>query len=760
MAHDVFISYSTQNRNIAEALCASLEQERIRCWIAPRDIVPGTSWASALVSAIGGSRLVVVVLSKHSNISPYAIEEVGIAKKNRTPILPFRIENILPTGDMEFFLGSVQWLDALPPPAEAHLPRLTSTVVALLARTAGDVPAGQAVKSLSAPGDQPLQSLSESEKESAVAPSASRAERAPATLSTYLKGLRDDCGRNFSSELMRPDRMYVPQYAARFSCPEEEINLSVVSSEFWDGRAGCIMLLGNYGMGKSYFAWRTTLKQAERCEREREQRIPILYPLKKFNYGAAMEAGNNRRDIVDQVLDHARLLDFPRMERKQFKRLLEDGVVQLVLDGLDELSLPHRKQWREVLEPLSEIDGLCFAVTSRPAYLRQPQKELEGYSVYELLPWGEREWHLYLDYSRETLSATVGKDALLASIAARPKLASLTTRPLWCYMIVSIAGEIPRLHDLALGGLYQQFLNTAVKRRPASDSILPLPWQYYAMERFAEECVRNDESSLPEPRLLNLLSRLFESVGFQELRDYLISQFRTYAFLNCDQQRRYNFGHKSFEDYFTATGTARWLAEQATTQSLGPPQIQPREPLISRRRLSEVQLSFLVGVLQEPWVQESLGMTPQPGGQGLQTRVLLFLQRELIDEHSPAMLRLNLFRAYLAMLRAEGGEARPLLNGLCLKGANLAGMDLANCAFQRVDFTDAILSGARLARSSFAGCVFFGAMIDGADFTGADLTDADFRGVELPGQAPNFSQVTGVDRVKMRARERRPLFGD
>ena len=40
MAHDVFISHSSKDKPIADAICANLEGTGIRCWIAPRDIAP------------------------------------------------------------------------------------------------------------------------------------------------------------------------------------------------------------------------------------------------------------------------------------------------------------------------------------------------------------------------------------------------------------------------------------------------------------------------------------------------------------------------------------------------------------------------------------------------------------------------------------------------------------------------------------------------------------------------------------------------
>ena len=41
MAHDAFISYSSKDKTIADAVCARLEARGIRCWIAPRDVRPG-----------------------------------------------------------------------------------------------------------------------------------------------------------------------------------------------------------------------------------------------------------------------------------------------------------------------------------------------------------------------------------------------------------------------------------------------------------------------------------------------------------------------------------------------------------------------------------------------------------------------------------------------------------------------------------------------------------------------------------------------
>jgi hypothetical protein len=38
---DVFISYSTRDKTVADAVISAHEKAGIRCWYAPRDITPG-----------------------------------------------------------------------------------------------------------------------------------------------------------------------------------------------------------------------------------------------------------------------------------------------------------------------------------------------------------------------------------------------------------------------------------------------------------------------------------------------------------------------------------------------------------------------------------------------------------------------------------------------------------------------------------------------------------------------------------------------
>jgi hypothetical protein len=141
MAHDVFISHSSNNRTVANAACAALESIGIRCWIAPRDVLPGRSYSGEITRAIQQSRAFVLIFSEHSNNSEQVLREVQLAANSHLHIVQFRIDAVSPSDDLEYYLSGPHWLDAVTPPLENHLDQLKSSMKALLALSGAEVTA-------------------------------------------------------------------------------------------------------------------------------------------------------------------------------------------------------------------------------------------------------------------------------------------------------------------------------------------------------------------------------------------------------------------------------------------------------------------------------------------------------------------------------------------------------------------------------------------------------------------------------------------
>jgi hypothetical protein len=156
MACDVFISHSVKDKRVADAVVARLEAESVRCWVAPRDVVPGADWGESIINAIESSRIMILIFSRNANSSPQIKREVERAVNKETYIIPFRVDDTAPTRSLEYFISSSQWMDAFPPPLEGHIDRLAKTVTAVLA----NVPSPK--ESLASGEGMPAQSQAES----------------------------------------------------------------------------------------------------------------------------------------------------------------------------------------------------------------------------------------------------------------------------------------------------------------------------------------------------------------------------------------------------------------------------------------------------------------------------------------------------------------------------------------------------------------------------------------------------------------------
>ena len=108
----LFISYSSKDADMAFQLVDCLEQNNIPCWIAPRDIIPGSTYPSQIVKAIRECNGFVLIASDHVNHSNHVNSEVARAFDQKKPIYPFFVEKTVFSDDFIYFLGQIQWINA------------------------------------------------------------------------------------------------------------------------------------------------------------------------------------------------------------------------------------------------------------------------------------------------------------------------------------------------------------------------------------------------------------------------------------------------------------------------------------------------------------------------------------------------------------------------------------------------------------------------------------------------------------------------
>ncbi len=96
--YSCFISYSSQDQEIAERLYADLQSNGVRCWFALEDLKVGDKIRPRIDESIRLYDKLLLVLSAHSVASQWVEQEVETAlaeerKENRTVLLPIRLDN-------------------------------------------------------------------------------------------------------------------------------------------------------------------------------------------------------------------------------------------------------------------------------------------------------------------------------------------------------------------------------------------------------------------------------------------------------------------------------------------------------------------------------------------------------------------------------------------------------------------------------------------------------------------------------------------
>mgnify|MGYP002625888984 CR=1 FL=1 len=93
--HDVFISYSGFEKDMAVAICDTLERDGIRCWYADRDLQSTgdyEEYASTVSHAIQNTRVFILLMTSRAAQSRAIMNEIRVAKQARRAIVGLIVE--------------------------------------------------------------------------------------------------------------------------------------------------------------------------------------------------------------------------------------------------------------------------------------------------------------------------------------------------------------------------------------------------------------------------------------------------------------------------------------------------------------------------------------------------------------------------------------------------------------------------------------------------------------------------------------------
>lgn len=126
--YDVFISYSSKDQKIAEAMSHYLEERNLRCFVAYRDAPKGEDWGPFIEDAIEDATVFVYVHSKSSNKSKETTREINLAFDENCVLIPFRLSSDKYQEGKRYRLNNLSWLDAFPGDPKNYFGELFNTI--------------------------------------------------------------------------------------------------------------------------------------------------------------------------------------------------------------------------------------------------------------------------------------------------------------------------------------------------------------------------------------------------------------------------------------------------------------------------------------------------------------------------------------------------------------------------------------------------------------------------------------------------------
>ena len=146
MSHHVFVSHSHDDAPAANLLVKALEERGVVCWVAPRDVPAGGSYAESIINAIEGASCFVLIYSQSSNVSSHVMREVERALKFGVNIVPVRFDDSIPSKSLDYLLATVHWLAIAPDARERSIATAAEQILAAVTKFQNTRPVEEAEK--------------------------------------------------------------------------------------------------------------------------------------------------------------------------------------------------------------------------------------------------------------------------------------------------------------------------------------------------------------------------------------------------------------------------------------------------------------------------------------------------------------------------------------------------------------------------------------------------------------------------------------
>ncbi len=312
------------------------------------------------------------------------------------------------------------------------------------------------------------------------------------------------------------------------------------------------MILGAPGSGKSMLFRSLAFAYSRQKRNELFDRIPVLLELSRLN--------DSSLTILEHIVDVFRLNGFPNAA-PFVRTALEDGRLELLLDGLDEVSTLNRAVVvQAITDFVDEFDKATVAITCRTQVYKEQFNSIVDITL-EVVEFNDQQINQYLQAWQRQMPPGKSIEQLLQTLRNTPNIMALARNPL----LLSIVAFLYTRPNFVLPQSRTQFYSEAVRAlfapKPGvkykfEESDKKLVLQHLALtnqERSTEN--RQDRRAVDRVTVLKEVSKVLSDLN-QDVKEApaVIGEIvdRTGFLLAIDGGSAYQFAHLTLQEYFAA----------------------------------------------------------------------------------------------------------------------------------------------------------------------------------------------------------------
>ncbi|MBW4658940.1 MAG: NACHT domain-containing protein [Drouetiella hepatica Uher 2000/2452] len=333
-----------------------------------------------------------------------------------------------------------------------------------------------------------------------------------------------------------------------------------------------MVILGPPGSGKSTLLEHLALSYAQNSRQPTHQRVPRLIPILLYLRDVQEAIATDSPPTLAALMDQQESLQELRRSPHWFETRLKQGRCLVMLDGLDEVADPHRRQqvsqWCD--RQIQRYPTTPFILTSRPFGYRSAPLMQVG-MLLEILPFDLKQMQQFIQnwYLQNEIMRGLGRDDrgvrhhaeqqsrdLIKRIQYSPAIAAMALNPLLLTMIATVhcyRGALPGRRVELYAEICDVLLGRRQEAKGLPDKLTALQkrsvLQVLALNRMRKE---SSDFTLLQGSLL-IQKKLVAVAGDRVSPEEFLRQVENISGLLLEKESgKYAFAHKSFQEYLAS----------------------------------------------------------------------------------------------------------------------------------------------------------------------------------------------------------------